>query len=366
MNENEEFQFAQALEKEHATRPPADTPKDEPGLIRKGWDMLKVPEQKSREGLKMLTDAEVSGQNWLANKTGLPIGTEPTGNVARDLYFNLPRLAGETMTETAPSFVNRSSLIASGVLGAAKAVAPVVKPALASTGKWLGAQMADWSGLSNVKVPKPPLEEAFGNSKAWMAPGRTANQKTYDAAKNASNVIRQEFKAIEDPREVVRQTIEALDTRGITTQEALYARKMLDKAKNKVADEFFEMARNKLDRIAKQDFADGDAGHVKALTGEALRRIGSINKNGTGGQLRNAAMWVTGGAAAPFVSPAFQGGMATGAGIAARRLGEAVANPAIGTAVGGLVGAMNKKSEHKDPEFKKLNGKIVDRGNHGK
>lgn len=67
--------------------------------IRHPWDVgLKLPEKYSRQGLQEITQGGTALQNAVANKTGLPIGTEPTGNLPADIIRNTPRIAGETLS----------------------------------------------------------------------------------------------------------------------------------------------------------------------------------------------------------------------------------------------------------------------------
>src|SRR3972149_3961701 len=81
-------------------------------FLQQRWENLAKWAPMAESGLRKLTDAEVSAQNYIAQKTGLPIGTLPTGNVIRDLIANTPRIVGETLTETAPQFISRPALVA--------------------------------------------------------------------------------------------------------------------------------------------------------------------------------------------------------------------------------------------------------------
>src|SRR3990167_9704316 len=77
----------------------------EKGFFGKAYDVLSIPEQKSKEGLEMIAESIPSA--------------EPTGNAIKDIALNTPRIAVETLAEVAPSFISPESIIASGALKAA-------------------------------------------------------------------------------------------------------------------------------------------------------------------------------------------------------------------------------------------------------
>src|SRR3990167_10957658 len=86
------------------------------GLPSKIWDSLKIPEQKSREGLEMITNAITPSMTDIeAGKVG------KAGMAAR---------AGmEALSEVAPSFVSRGAMLTAGGVKGGELAAPVIKAA---------------------------------------------------------------------------------------------------------------------------------------------------------------------------------------------------------------------------------------------
>lgn len=334
----------------------AAAPAPKQGILGQAWSDLKVPEEKSREGLKMITDAGVKAQNWLANKTGLPIGTEPTGNMARDIAANVPRIAGETLTKVAPSFVSRGSIVAGGLLNGAQRALPALAPAA----KWLSTAAEDSSGLSNVPVKTPGLlEEAFKNPDLIKAPGTDEASKLYDYVQNGAQQIRPALKYTQKPMEFVKRAMSYANNGSLTTDEALAARQELDGIKDQVTGAFYRNARGVLDFIAKQDYSGADEAYKTGIKADALRSFTAINKNGTPSVARSIMTFLNPKAALMY-SPVVQGQIASKLGSAYQAVQGASAVPNVMAASGIVDNIENlvKRKSRPDPEFSRINGKI--------
>ncbi len=282
---------------------PGSNQQSKKGILGQAWEDLKLPEEKSREGLKMLTDAGIQGQNWLANKYGLPIGTEPTGNMARDLIANTPRIAGETLTETAPSFVSRGAIVTGGLLKGAPYVAKAIGPGAG----WVANQMAEQSGL--VNKGKNLLQEEFQNPSLIFGPGKETANAAYDAIQAGNQQIRPSLKYTSGPIDFIVKAMRFANDGSLTTDEALEARHYLDGIKDSVTGAFYRNARGVLDSIAKQDYSGVDEAYQQAAKSEALRSLSSLNKTGGQSVLRGAAMLLKPLLSVAY-SPAVQAGIA--------------------------------------------------------
>lgn len=321
-------------------------PVQKPGLLGQAWQDLKIPEEKSREGLKMITDTGVKAQNWLANKTGLPIGTEPTGNVARDLAANTPRILGETLTKVAPGFVSRGAIVTAGLLRGGGKVAGLLKPAanaVAQAGE-------DLSGLSNVPVKTPGLlREAYQDPGLFLAPGAQEAGSLYG---NTTNNIRAQLKYTSGPLDFVEKAMEYANNGSLTTDEALAARQELDGIKNSVSGAFYRNARGVLDYIAKQDYSGADEAYVRGLKADALRSFSGINKNGSPSVARSLITMLNPKTAIAY-TPAVQAAIASGAGLAAKggaamtqEMPSVAAGYGIGDYLGDVLSGKKKEKSH--------------------
>lgn len=321
------------------------------GFASKAWDALAVPEQKSREGLNMIANAIPSKEPGSQVKSaGYYDPSDPeygkmiTPPPMYDALVNAPKIAAETLAEVAPSFINRTAILAGGAGAGARLLGKVpgmskVTGAIGSAGKWLGEQGEAQSGLAN-KTPGA-LAATVEDPLLPLRPGRTASQKAYDASKNAGNAIRDEFRKIPKSDDLVLKTLDEIDKGGVSTQEALVARRALDDTKRSWSAEFFRYAREKLDTIAKQDFAGADAAHQRAVMSESLRSLASLNKNGTPSILRNIIS-VLKPALAPVYMPAAQAAIASGVGVVGKAGAAATRSPMSSAAVSGLADQISK------------------------
>lgn len=308
--------------------------------IRAGYEALTVPEDLSKQGLGQITNAGVNLQNSLASKTGLPLGTEPTGNLPADIMRNIPRIAGETLTETAPGFISRGSILTAGVLKGIQAAAPLGKLALRGLAG---------SAESITNSPPGMLEAAYNDSSLLLGKGKKAVQSTYEAAKGGEKVS-EELSSIPGKMDFVQSAGKLADEGKLNPTEALAARKELDAIKRTVTKEFYQTTRDKLDKIAKTAFEGADAEYKRAIYSEGLRKLAPQNKYGGASPFRLAmaeglrSLGVPTAPIAAIFSPAVAGTAATGTGIAARNvISPAVNNPGVAVVAQQLIKALKKR-----------------------
>lgn len=293
--------------------------KKKQGIMSMAWNKMGVPEQMSREGLQMLAQMATPKQ---------PV----TGNMARDVVANAPRIGLETLSEVAPSFVSPASMIAPvalrGVAKTAKRLKPIVKG--------FGKQVESLTGSAPGS-----LEAAFKDSTLIRAPGKKAVQSLYDSAKSSvGGGFRQALKEIPDKKQLVDEAFKLAKTGELSPAEALEARKTLDSIKKGVAAPYFDEVRSSLDKIAKTAFEKGDKAYQRAIHAESLRNLMPQNKYGGTSAFKMAlATGLQGIAEAGgipklaaraiglMISPAAGGVAATAAGAASRAIAPLVNAP---------------------------------------
>lgn len=274
-----------------------DAPQPEKGLARKGWDALAVPEQKSREGLKMIADAVPSA--------------EPTGNVVRDVALNTPKVLADTVAEVAPSFIDRNAIVTSGLLEGANAARPLTRAAGRAVAK--GAE-----AISGLEYKTPGiLREAFSDPTLISAPGKKAAGELYGATDDA---IRQQLKEISNPLDQVEKALEFAKDGSLNPKEALEARKSLDASRKKVSGSFYRYARETLDTIAKQETKMADAAYARGVKADALRNPLPQNKFGGTSVAKSLGGFFTGLIPMASMSPLVQGTLATALGMGSRAI----------------------------------------------
>lgn len=290
--------------------------------LGKIWDALAVPEQKSREGLRMIADAVPK--------------PEPTGNLAMDLAKGTPRVLADTMAEAAPGFVSRGSLVTAGALKGVKAAAAV--PSIVKAVKGTGATVAKSAeALSGLEHQTPGvLTEAAKDGTLIFSKGRKAAGEMFDNVVNKSN-IRPEFMRAPAAK-TVDLANEALDAGTLTPEEALWARRALEKVKGTYTKDVFRGMRDAFDKVAKNISAEADAAFTRAVKGEALRSLIRLNKTGGASAFNLVLGMMTGGASLAVTSPAVQGAIASLLGLGGRGamgagLPALVANPTMGAGV---------------------------------
>src|SRR3990167_5308234 len=310
---------------------------DNRGMLRKGWDALKVPEQKSREGLQMIAKAVTPK-------------TETTGNMARDVAMNTPRIAAETLSEVAPGFVSRGSMLTAGGSKVVGAFRP-----LASAVRQLGFKGAE---QLSALAPKNEgaLEAAYRDSTLIKAPAKKVVGQLYERAKGIlkpqaakkiadlkqAEKVEQEAVNLEQARKYlmgkakspVASQVES-KTAGIETLSRGFQNTRIIKLADKLADQgkldplmamrakraanalrgsksydqdrLIEMI-NKFEKIEKTspDFAVADATYKRSAMADALRNLAPQNSKGGASTMKTAAMAVAGKFLAPAFSPFIQ------------------------------------------------------------
>jgi len=300
-------------------------------LLGTGWESLTIPEKKSREGLKMLSEMVPK--------------LEPSGNLPLDVLKGTPRVAAETLAETAPGFVSRGSILTAGLLKGAQKTAPAVKAIVRGGGK----QLESASGL----VPGS-LEAAYKDPSLIFSKGKEAAKPLYEAARKELPKGANLFEGMWKPEEIVDAAQKHISKGGtLEPSESLIARKATDallKSKRYVKDALMEL-RNTFDASAKssENIKMADPLFRRGIMADALRNFLPQNKfggasafkmgiapalAGLGGFVGGPPGAAAGGAAAAMaLSPAVQGGAATVAGILGRNVvAPLVGNPALAVA----------------------------------
>ena len=292
--------------------------KSSPGILKQSFEALAIPERLSRQGLGMLA------------KT-IP-GVEPTGNLARDIALNVPKVAAETLAEAAPGFISRGQILTAGGLKFAKGVAPVIKGAAKGIAK--GAEAI--SGLE-YKTPRI-LSEIAAKPGILFGPGARKVGAKYAEAMNKAN-IRPSFGRATSPKELLDDALKAADEKTLTPEEALIARQTLDGIKKSIPRYSYHQMRETFDNIAKTITKEADSAFRKAIKSDAIRNIFAQNKLGgssiaklTLGSLAGSGIGYAGGGGLGVIplmamSPIVQGSLAAGAGIGARGLAQLAAQP---------------------------------------
>ncbi len=300
----------------------------EPGMLGKAWNALEVPAQKAEQAITGLTDVQNTIQNKAADATGLPIGTEPTGNLTRDVIANTPRIMGETAAEVLPGAIDRTAILTAGVGGLGAKVAGKV------AGKLLtGAKIP----LTSTKIPgiAPWLEkgsglqpgtlvEAFKDPKMIVDFGRKLRaQELYNEAKQGATLP----KTLLEARNIriADKAIKAMaDGKVMTSPDAFNARKAIraliranqkSKAYN---DDFLLQAEEGLTAMVFSGVNKADKLYQGAIRGEQMRSYGRLTQKGQQGAVTTVATHLLPNWLKPVYSPLLQGAGASAAGAAAQ------------------------------------------------
>ena len=291
--------------------------------LGKGWDALAVPEQMSREGLTKIAEAIPGGEQ---------VGTGPVGTIS-----NAAKAGTEALAQVAPGFVSRGAIATAGALRGAKAAVPLVK----AVGEGLASGAESLSGLE-YKTPGV-LKQAYNDASLIFGKGKQAAGKLYNNVLDKTNV-RPIFKQLMSKMELLKQAEDIAKQGGLSPEEALIARRVLDSEKRNIPEYAFRETRTLFDKIAKAASSEADTGYSRAVKSEALRQPFPTNKLGgtsvikTGLQALSPKAWV--------MSPLAQGATATGLGIGARQIAPLINNPATyGPALAALMEARKRKLE---------------------
>jgi hypothetical protein len=305
---------------------PAAQPK-QPGMIRQAWDALGKPAEMAKSGLQQMAGLQTDAQNAIAQKTGLPIGTEPTGNMVRDVVANIPRIGAESMAEVAPSFVDRASILTAGAAGAVKGAGMVAGKVLPKVAPMLEAGSGLGKGTLEAAYKDPGMIADFG--------AKVKASEMYNTIKEGSEIPTH----LKTNAGLVKNAVDEMAKGNVLdARDAFKARKAVkallgakDSAGSFPKDDLY-LVKDKLDDMVFSSVKDADKMYQRAIRGEQMRNISRLNKNGTTGPV-SAAVMAKIPALAPLMSPAIQGGAASAAG-AASQIGTA------GVAQAGGVGSM--------------------------
>lgn len=303
-------QYAQkgveAYKAKHGTQVAQGAPK-EPGMASKVWNAMDVPRQAAQQTISGLTKTQTDVQNAVAAKTGLPVGTEPTGNLTRDILANTPRILGESAAEVLPSFVDRTSILTAGagvgVKGAgmvASKVLPKVAPMLeAGSGLRKGTLVAANKDASIITDfgSKAKAAAIYNEAKQGAAVGKKSTKVVADAFNEMNKGNHMTAPSAFKARKVVRQMLQS-------------------KSPPYPTDDLLQLEEH-LGEMVFRSVNKADALYKRAIQGEQMRNISRLNKNGTTGPM-SAAVMAKIPALAPLISPAVQGAGASVAGATAR------------------------------------------------
>lgn len=300
--------------------PPWEQAKKRPSGLQRAWDAMAVPEQMSREGLKMMTDAIPEA----------PI----TGNMAADVAMGAPKIMVDTIAEAAPGFISRGSIATAGALKGIKMAAPVIKAVGGAVGRAA-------EGVSGLEYKTPGVLAAAAKDPTLIfGKGKEAAGKAYEAIKDNLQV-RPSFLEATTHAELLQDAKAALDAGTLSAQEALIARRTVDAARKSMPVASANYLRGRFDEIAKTLSAEADAGFRRAIQSDALRTIFAVNKTGGTSIAKNILGTIAGGIPAIAMSPLVQGAVATGLGAGAKAIAP-FANQALGSgsAIGGTNAAL--------------------------
>lgn len=281
-----------------------ESPQEAP---KKGiMDLLSLPEKKSREGLNMIAEAVSPKQ-------------EVTGNMARDIAMNLPRIAAESLADTAPGFISKEALLTGGALKGIKLGAPAIK----TVGKYAAKAGESISGMEykNAGILKKMAE----NPKMLFAKGKDSASNLYEAAKKLGGEGGA-LSEIPEKKKMVEISYKLAKKGKINPTQAFEARKQLSDIKDTVTDGFFRKATAKFNEIAKPVFSEADEAFSKGIQADEGRRLLPINKGGGTSIAKSAIGTLMGVLPTVAMSPLAQSTAAAGLGAAAKAIAPLAKN----------------------------------------
>ncbi len=277
-------------------------------LGKQAWAALDKPREYAQKAITGLTNAQTSLQNTVADKTGMPVGTEPTGNLTRDVIANTPRIMGESAAEVLPSFVDRASILTAGAGGGLLKVAGKVAGKMLPT---VAPMLEAGSGLR-----KGTLEAAHADPSIITDFGAKAKAGAlYNEAKEGAKVGVRSAKVVSDAFKTMNEGTD------MTAGDAFKARKVVrqmlrSKSAPYPTDDLMQL-QDHLGEMVFRSANKGDEMYKRAIQGEQMRNVSRLNKNGTTGPISAYAIAKV-PALAPLLSPALQGGVASATGAAAQ------------------------------------------------
>lgn len=348
----------------------AEVSQKKQGLLSRGLDALKVPAKMAESGLKEIVGGDPEASNLFLSQFGpgafIPQSAslkaieafrslpKDTGNVPYDVMRGTPKVIGETLSEVAPSFVSRASILgaglgplASGVSKAAKAVGPFIAKTISRT-SGINPKALEAAAKNATTVFKPGIKsanETYGKLLKEVPvgtkpplPPEGASASVVEGAKKAREAAVSLLKAAKGAgttagasnRRIVDNALYLAKRGELSPRLANVARKSLDALydSKSISDDFINNARKVLSSIESQSSNIAKAKEIRgtAELAEQLRTLTPMTKTGGTGQFRTM---IGGGAALKFpalapilasiFSPAVQGGEAALAGLAVRR-----------------------------------------------
>lgn len=317
---------------------------DNAGFLNRKTRYLQVPEQMASEGLKGLTNIGVSGQNKLAALTKFPIGSEPTGNLPRDIIFGTPKIVGETLAETAPGFVSRGAILSA----AAGPVLQALGKPVNVIRQGIERELESASGIG----PKAEgaLEAHYQDPSLLFSKGREAAKEIYGAAKQAAGSSEELTNELLNHKEVIEKAADLLKEGNLNPSAAQTARKSVDALMNsrQYPKETLLRFRNMFDQVAKsnENLSEADRVFQRATYADAIRHLLPQNKYGGTSAFKTLLLMASptryGEAITlPLLSPMLQGIGAAGAGIAAR----AINNPGFRTTLAAALSNARRQNQ---------------------
>jgi hypothetical protein len=309
---------------------PLQSPKQ--GLMSKAWSALGKPEQLSRQGLGRLAQMVPEGKI--------------TGNLPMDMLRGAPRIAANTLAETAPGFVSRGAMLTA----AAAPVAKGIGAAAETVGPGIAKQLESLSGMKPGLLGKAFRDPTLIFS-SIPKEAREAYQASSDLAKSSPEVS-----ATARPLPLVMKLLGKAKGGMITPDEALSGRKAIDQLweSRSVTEDFKNMARETFDAIVKQqpELKEADIGFSRGKQAAGLRQLLPQNKYGGTSAFKTAimaglnAMGPAGKVAMAGLSPAAMGTGATALGAASKPLSALANNPQLSVAVQQLISRLMRKNRN--------------------
>lgn len=297
-------------------------------LLKKTWESLNVPSEMSKKGLNEIASLLPEAGEGVA-QTRFP---------AVNALLGTPRVAVETLADTAPGFISRESIATAGGLSGLKLASPAISAVAKPAGKYIGKGLEELSGL----VYKTPgaLGKAFKDPTLFFAKGKEAAGAAYNAAKGGE-VIREELALPMSKMDFVTKSLDLAKKGELTALEALEARKELSAIRSSMPGEAFRVTRAIFDDIAKTKFSPADVGYSRGVIADELRRTLPINKSGTPSIVKGGVMSIIPKAAAAVLSPAAQAIGATTLGAGTKAVSKLSENPLTSSAVVSLLDRIN-------------------------
>lgn len=259
-------------------------------------------------------------------------GSNPAGKLFSMVQKPFQQAGEATATGIAQKFPNIPPQIPAGI-GTAMQMIPDTAASLSPSGPGAGLQPKPPEGLfrqleSASGGMKGSLSEQFKTPSLMFSKGTGAAKPLYQQATKDLPYEQTIFKGLTKPQDIVDKAVGIIEKSGkLEPQEGFIARKSLDQIKKKLSSDAFDYYRKTFDNAAKanEDIATADPMHRRGMMAESLRQLLPQNKYGGTSAFKTTIGAMGGPFAAPVLSPAVQGAMAGGMGMAARTPPKAIA-----------------------------------------